>query len=243
MGFYSRELIPKFNTTELPQEAVNALRKGRIVLFLDRLPFALILPSLLWDMFIHVNDKNLPPPITVALRLLRLLGVLVTLIMPGLYVALVSVNPEVLRIELALSIAQSREGVPYPAFIEIVLMLIVLEMTLEASVRLPASIGPTVTMVGGIILGQAVVTAQLVSNLLIIILAVTTIANSTVVGVQNSLAIRFFKYVIVVLASIFGVFGIVSAVVFVCAYLAGVNTFGISYLYIPRTEKVEGSHE
>ncbi|TFE24293.1 spore germination protein [Cohnella luojiensis] len=237
MGFNSMELIPKFNTTELPQEAANSIRKGRVVLFIDRIPFALVLPSLLWDMFALENDKNLPKPIMISLRLLRVVGVLATLIMPGLYVALVSVNPEVLRIELALSIAQSRDGVPYPALIEIIMMLVVLELVIEASIRLPRSIGPTITMVGGIILGQAVVAAQLVSNLLIIILAATTIANSTVVGVQNSLSIRLFKYLIVVLASIYGVLGILGGMVLVSAYLAGLTTFGVSYLYINPAER------
>jgi hypothetical protein len=98
-------------------------------------------------------------------------------------------------------------------------------------------------MVGGIILGQAVVAAQLVSNLLIIILAATTIANSTVVGVQNSLSIRLFKYLIVVLASIFGVLGILGGMVLVSAYLAGLSTFGISYLHINRSKKEVGIHE
>lgn len=228
--------ISKFNTTELPFEASCSLKKGRILIFLDRLPFALVLPNLFWDMFLLENDRNYPLPIMLAIRTTRILGVLLTVIFPGLYVALVSVNPEVLRIELALSIAQSRSGVPYPAIIEMILMLIVLELILEASVRLPSSVGPTITMVGGIILGQAVVQAKLVSNLLIIILAATTIANSTVIGFQNSLSIRFFKYLIVILAAIFGVVGILGGMVIISAYLASLTTFGMPYLHVTRNK-------
>ncbi|WP_141504299.1 spore germination protein [Paenibacillus luteus] len=230
MGFSSWSAIPKFYTTELPQEAANALKKGKVILFVDRLPFALILPNLLWDMFSLDNDRNFPLPIMYAIRILRVIGVLTTLLAPGLYVALVAVNPEVLRIELALTIAQSREGVPYPAIVEIIFMLVILELIIEASTRLPRSIGPTITMVGGIILGQAVVTARLVSNLLIIVLAATTIANSTVVGFQNSLSIRLFKYLLVILCSIYGVLGLLAGLVILSAYLASINTFGISYL-------------
>ncbi|WP_028611714.1 spore germination protein [Paenibacillus harenae] len=230
MGFPKWQAIPKWNTTELPQEAVSALLKGKVVLFVDRIPFALVLPNLLWDMFALDNDRNYSLPIMVIIRSIRLVGVLLTLLAPGFYVALVAVNPEVLRIEMALSVAQSREGVPYPAIVEMLIMLVILELIIEASARLPKSIGPTLTMVGGIIIGQAVVTARLVSNLLIIILAATTIANSTVVGFQNSLSIRMFKYVIVILAALYGVLGIMAGMVLLSAYMASLRTFGVPYL-------------
>ncbi|WP_138752285.1 spore germination protein [Paenibacillus sinopodophylli] len=232
LGLSAWSSVPKFNTTELPAEAAAALGKGRVILFVDRMPFALILPNLIWDMFTLENDRNFPLPLMISIRVLRVIGVLTTLIAPGLYVALVAVNPEVLRIELALTIAQSREGVPYPAIVEMIFMLIILELIIEASTRLPKSIGPTITMVGGIILGQAVVTAKLVSNLLIIILAATTISNSTVVGFQNSLAIRLFKYVIVIMSAMYGVLGLLAGLVLICAYFSSLNTFGISYLNI-----------
>ncbi len=183
-------------------------------------------------MFVLESDRNLPPLIMVALRGLRIVGVLTALLFPGLYVALVSVNPEILRIELALSVAQSRADVPYPALIEILMMLLTLELIIEASVRLPKSIGPTITMVGGIIIGQAVVEAKLVSGLLIIVLAATTIANSTINGLQNSLSIRLFKYIIVILAAIYGVLGLLAGIVLVSAYLASIKAFDVSYLYL-----------
>ncbi|SDZ58137.1 GerA spore germination protein [Evansella caseinilytica] len=241
LGFSSWGIVSKFNITELPQEAVFYLKKGRVVLFLDQFPAALILPKLLWDMFVLESDNNHPAPMMIALRLLRIFGALITLILPGLYVALVAINPEILQIELALSIAKSREGVPYPAFVEIIIMLIVLELILEASARLPKTIGPTITMVGGIILGQAVVEAKLVSNLLIIILAATTIATSTVIGFQNLLTIRLCKYAMVILASIFGVLGIISGLVLISAYLASIKSFSIPFLHIQST-KDEADH-
>lgn len=237
MGFSSWMVVSRFNITELPQEASRSLVKGRVIVFVDRISFALVLPGLLWDMFALENDRNYPVPLMVSIRSLRIIGVLTTLLLPGLYVALVAVNPEVLQIALALSIAQSRDGVPYPALVEMILMLIVLELIMEASVRLPKSIGPTITMVGGIILGQAAVDAKLVSNMLIIVLAATTIANSTIVGFQNSISIRLFKYLIVILASIYGVLGVLAGIVLVCTYLAGISTFGVPYLYLNFTKE------
>lgn len=242
LGFPKWSAISKFNSTELPDEVARALSKGKVVLFMDRLPFALVLPHLLWDSIAIGADHHFPRPIMIATRAIRAIGLISTIILPALYVALVAVNPEVLRIQLALSIAQSREGVPYPAFVETLIMLVLLELILEASVRLPRSVGPTITMVGGIILGQAVVEAKLVSNLLIIILAATTIANSTIVGVQNGFLIRALKYVTVLLASIFGVLGIYAGVVLICGVLASENTLGMSYVRLPFA-KDEVEHE
>ncbi|QNK54457.1 spore germination protein [Paenibacillus sp. PAMC21692] len=238
LGFSKWSLVTKFNTSELPQEAETALSKGKVVLFMDRMPFAIILPSLMWDMFAVENDRSFPVIFMYAIRFLRVFGVLINILIPGLYVALVSVNPDVMRIELALTIAKSRIDVPYPSLVETLLLLVILELILEASIRLPKSIGPTLTMVGGIILGQAVVSAKLVSNLLIIILAATTIANSAVVGFQNSVTIRLFKYLLVVLSAIYGVMGLLAGLFLVCSYMAGVTSFGIPYMHMmkPRGE-------
>ncbi|MHA6484773.1 spore germination protein [Paenibacillus sp. strain BS8-2] len=239
LGFSKWSLITKFNTSELPQEAETALRKGKVVLFLDRMPFAIILPSLIWDMFAIENDRSFPVIFMYLIRVLRIIGVLINILIPGLYVALVSVNPDVLRIELALSIAKSRLDVPYPSLVETLLLLVILELILEASIRLPKSIGPTLTMVGAIILGQAVVSAKLVSNLLIIILAATTIAASVVVGFHNSITIRMFKYLLVVLSAIYGVIGLLAGLFLICAYMASISSFGIPYVHLmkPRSEQ------
>ena len=236
MGFPNWSFVTKFNTTELPQNVTVALEEGKLVILLDRFPFALIIPSLLSDMFALEDDANFPIVFMLFLRVLRVAGILITVLIPGLYVALVSVNPEVLRIELALSIAKSRIDVPYPAFVETFLMLVILELILEASIRLPKSIGPTVTMVGGIILGEAIVSAKLVSNLLIIILSATTIASATVVGYQNSVSIRVLKYLVLILSSIYGIMGLVSGVVLIAAYLASLDTFGIPYFQLKRAK-------
>ncbi|MFC3801092.1 spore germination protein [Cohnella sp. GCM10012308] len=230
LGFSKWTLITRYNTTELPQEAASALNKGKAVLLLDRFPFALMLPSLVSDLFVSQSDRNFPAFFRISFQVLRVLGVLANVLLPGLYVALVSVNPEVLRIEIALSIAGSREGVPYPALVETLLLLLILELTLESTIRLPKTIGPTITMVGGIILGQAVVQANLVSNVLIIILAASTIANFTVIGFQNATSIRLYKYLLLVLSAMFGVLGLFVGIVVICAYLGHVSTFGIPYL-------------
>ncbi|WP_164545600.1 spore germination protein [Paenibacillus albus] len=232
--FSNLSFVSRYLATELPQMAARALKDGKAVIFIERIPFAIILPSLISDMFMTEDDLNHPPVFTILLRSLRIIGALMTLIAPGLYVAIVSVNPDVLRYELAHTIAISRLDVPYPAIIEALLLLLILELIMEAIIRLPSSIGPTVTMVGGIVLGEAVVQAKLVSSLLIIVLAAVTISNATVVGFQNSYSIRLFKYLLLFLSALFGVTGMLSGIIIVCAYLSGVTTLGVPYLQLKQ---------
>lgn len=223
--------------TEIPMQAVDSVKKNRIVLFLDNHPFALVFPHLFWDMFITANDRNFPPVLSLMIRALRGMGALATLILPALYVALTSVNPEVLKIDLALFVSESRDGIPLTPLLETLTMVVLVDLTIEAIVRLPKSSGPTVTMVGGIILGQAMVEAKLVSQLLVIVVAAMVIAASTIVGVQNSLYIRALKYFILILASVFGILGLITGLTFTCIYLASLKTFDIPYMSFRITEK------
>ncbi|MGO4346594.1 spore germination protein [Paenibacillus sp. MCAF9] len=241
LGLPKYSLVPPFLSTELPSESVRHLMEGRIIIFLDHHPFAMAMPGFVTDLWSMQGDRNYPYIYMITMRMVRILGLFVSLLAPGLYVALVAVNPEVLRIQLALSVALSREGVPYPALVEALFMLGILEMVIEASIRLPKSIGPTTTMVGGIILGQAVVQAKLVSNLLIIILAATTIANFTLVSYQNAYLIRILKYVILLISAVYGLLGTLVGVVWICFYLSSMTTF--HYPYVNSSIKSGGSNE
>ncbi|CAM4510145.1 hypothetical protein FHS16_005977 [Paenibacillus endophyticus] len=222
-------IVPTTITTELPSEAETHLNQGKAVLFLEGFPYAIVVPALVTDIWSIKADYNIPYVFMAFVRILRVFGLTIGVVSPGLYVAFVSVNPEVLRIQLALSIAASREGVPYPALLEVLFLLIILELIVEAIVRLPKSIGPTITMVGGVILGQAIVQAKLVSNMLTIVLAATTIANFSLNGIQNMTFIRISKYGILLLSAIFGFLGLVIGMVILCIYMARIEIFGIPY--------------
>ncbi|SDM85043.1 GerA spore germination protein [Fictibacillus solisalsi] len=230
--FEKRRLSPvsHFSATELPIQAIHSLKKNRIVLFMDNYPFALVFPNLILDMFSTENDRNFPFILTFMLRFFRVIGAVATVIFPALYVALVSVNPGIFRTDLALFVAKSREGIPLSAFLETIAMVVLVDLILEAIVRLPKSVGPAITMVGGIILGQAVVEANLVSNLLVIVITAVVIASSAVIGMQNSLYIRLLKYPILVLASLFGILGVFIGFIFTIIYLASLTSDDIPYL-------------
>ncbi|QHW31160.1 spore germination protein [Paenibacillus rhizovicinus] len=201
--------MPSFFKTESPHEVAFFLKKGRIVLLVEGYPEAVVVPVELPDLFIADTDREYTPAIKFMVVAFRILGVLIAITAPAAYVALISVNPDVMKVELIYSIALSRVGVPYPSLTEALILLFIIEMLFEALVRLPKSIGPAMTMVGGIILGQAVVEANLVSSLLIIIIAASTIANFTVIGYHFALVIRLWRYIMLFFASIFGPLGIV----------------------------------
>ncbi|GLX66620.1 hypothetical protein MU1_09640 [Paenibacillus glycanilyticus] len=201
--------LPSFVKTESPHEVAFFLKKGRIVLLVEGYPEAIVIPVELPDLFIADTDRDYTPVTAFMIIAFRILGALIAIFAPATYVALISVNPDVMKIELIYSIAQSRVGVPYPSLTEALILLFIIEMLFEALVRLPKSIGPAMTMVGGIILGQAVVEANLVSSLLIIIIAASTIANFTVIGYHFTLVIRLWRYIMLLFASIFGPLGIV----------------------------------
>ncbi|WP_197080954.1 spore germination protein [Gordoniibacillus kamchatkensis] len=237
LGQRKSNLVSHLFPTEIPIQAVHSLKKNRVVLFLDNYPFALVFPHLLWDMFSSANDRNFPFVLALMLRILRVIGALVTIILPALYVATVSVNPEVLKLDFALFVAESREGIPLTALLATITMVVIIDLILEAIVRLPKSVGPTVTMVGGVILGQAMVEAKLVSNLLVIVITAIVIASSTLIGVQNSLYVRLLKYPVLFLSSVYGILGLFTGLTFIGIYLSSLTSNGIPYTTFRIEEK------
>lgn len=226
----SYSLVPTYTSSELPSTTKHNLMEGRVVLFLDHFPFSLSFPSIISDFWDVKTDKDQPKLYMYLYKIIRITSLIIAITLPGLYVVLNSVNPELLRIQLAVSITNSREGVPYPVLVELLMMLFIIEMVIEASIRLPKSIGPTITMVGGIILGQAVVSARLVSYFLIIVVAGSTIAHFTMGTYMNTVSIRLYKYVVILLCALYGILGLMSSIVLFCFYLGTITTFGVPYL-------------
>jgi len=223
-------IFPLIQSTERPDRASAALLEGRIVIIVDNSPFALILPAVLASMFQAAGDYYHSSPIGTFLRIIRVIGWILGLFLPGLYVALSSVNPEVMTPTLAMALAASREGVPYPAIFEVLVMDIAIELLAEASTRLPAIIGGAATLVGGLIIGSAAVEANIISSTMIIIVAVTAIGLFTIPHYEMGLAWRIAKYLITVSAALFGLFGIANAFIILVIYLSSLRSFGQPYL-------------
>ncbi|GAA3328943.1 hypothetical protein GCM10020331_074960 [Ectobacillus funiculus] len=156
-----------------------------------------------YDFMNSMEDNYRSYWITKSTKILRYTGLLISLILPGTYVAVTSFNPEIFRVQLALSVAGSRVGVPYPSYLEVLFLLLIMELLIEASIRLPKSISGTATTVGGLILGTAATEAALASNIMIIIVSAVAISNFAIPINEMSFAIRVTKILAIVLCVCF----------------------------------------
>jgi spore germination protein KA len=221
--------IPTMVITERPDRVVLNLAQGKIVLVLNGTPFTLVAPAVFYDFISAMDDLYQPFIVTRALVILRYVALLVSITLPAMYIAIVSYNPEIVRVQFALSLAGSRAAVPYPSFVEVLLMLFLIEALVEASLRLPRFIGSTATTVGGLILGQAAQQAGLVSSVMIIITSAISISNFLIPINAMSFAIRIAKYPLIILASCFGFVGLVAGLFSIVLYVARLESFGLRY--------------
>jgi hypothetical protein len=237
-----RSLYPTVMITERPDRTVLNISKGKVVILLEGTPFCMVVPAVFYDFMASMEDLYQAFYIRTFLTILRYAGLLISVILPSFYVAIASYNPEIFRVQLALSIAGTRFTVPYPSFIEVLFMLLMMEMLIEASVRLPKAIGPTATTVGGLILGQAATEAGLVSNIMIIIVAAVAISNFVIPINAMSFAMRVTKYILLFFSILYGLMGMILGLVGLIAYLANLESFGKPYfkLFINEKTKKQG---
>jgi hypothetical protein len=232
-----RVLFPTIMVTERPDRTVINIAAGKVILIVAGSPFAVIMPTVLKDQMSSMADIYQTYWIGKFLLIVRYIGLVTTITLPALYVALTSYNPEVFRAQLALSVAGSRHAVPYPSFIEVIIMLLMMELLMEASIRLPKAIGSTATTVGGLILGQAATEAGLVSNIMIIIVSLGAISNFVIPISTFSFAVRVSKYFILLLSIFYGLVGVILGIFLLLAYMVNLDSFGKPYLTF-REEKI-----
>ncbi|PMC35291.1 spore germination protein [Bacillus sp. UMB0899] len=223
-------LFPTIVITERPDRISDNLSKGKVIVIMEGTRFALVLPSVFYDFMSSMDDLYLPSWVAKFLVILRYLGLGTALLLPAIYVGITAFNPELFRVQLALSIAGSRMSVPYPAYMEVLFMLIMMELLTEASIRLPKAIGPTATTVGGLILGQAATEAGLVSNIMIIIVSAVAISNFVIPINEMGFAMRVTKYLLLAVATLSGLIGVIIGLIGIIYYLVSLNSFGRPYL-------------
>jgi len=232
--------MPIMMITERTDRVIQNIAGGKVVLILDGTPNAIIAPSVFFDFMTSMDDKYLPFGISKFLKVLRYFGLFICLLLPGVYVAVTSYNPEILRSELAFSVAGSRVGVPFPSFIEVLFLLVFMELLTEASIRLPRAVSGTATTVGGLILGTAATEAALTSNIMVIIVSAVAIATFAIPINEMSFAIRLIRYVLLFFGTIAGITGLILSFLAFVLYLTNLESFGEPYLklFIQR-KKVE----
>lgn len=221
--------FPLYELTELPARVCSNLSDGRIVILVEGTPLSINLPSPLLDMYRgneYIYQGNLIP---FFIRVIRLIASALALFSPAFYVALVSVNSAIIPTETGVVMATDQLGIPYPTIIEALLIFIVLDIFIEATSHVPGAIGPALNIVGSLIIGQAAAQANLASQVIIIVTAITAV-GSYVTLYQLSLPIRIWKYPMIFGAAVFGLFGIVGVTVILLAHLCGLKTLGVPYL-------------
>ncbi len=219
-----------YQSTERPDTAVSAMADGRVVMLVDTTPVASILPTTMISMYQTPDDYYFSSLVSSFMRIVRFMGMLVTMFLPGIYIALTSVNQDILRLKVMLAIAASREGVPYPAFIEVLIMMILLEFINEASVRLPKVIGGTAAIVGGLIIGTAAAQSHLVGTIMIVITAATAVGSFTAPSYVIGFTWRIFGYGLTIMAIVAGVYGMTIGTSFILIYLCHLKSLGVPYL-------------
>ena len=222
--------VPQTLSTERPDKSASYLLEGRVVVLVNGNPYALILPSVFIDFLKSPDDRNLKPPFANFALAIRFLGTFITLLLPGIYIAITSFHQEFLPTELLFSILSSRENVPFPIIVEILIMEISFELIREAGLRVPSPIGPTIGIVGAIIIGQAAVSAGIVSPILIIIVAITGIASFTIPDYSFGFHIRLYRFLFTFLGYIAGSLGIALGIFVYLSMLCDIKSFGIPYM-------------
>jgi spore germination protein KA len=221
--------FPQTLYTERPDRAVAHLMEGRVAILSDGDPTCMIVPVTLFAFYQTPDDFHSRWFVGSFVRLIRLASFLIAFNLPALYIAVVGFHPEVLPIELILTFKNSVEQVPFPPVLEAMVMELTLELIREAGIRLPSRVGQTIGIVGGLVIGDAVVKTGLVSMPMIIVVSTTAIASFVVPSNEMSTAIRILRFPLMFAAAMFGFIGITFGLVLILSHLAKLESFGTPY--------------
>jgi spore germination protein len=222
-----KSLFPQIDNTERPDTVAASLYEGRVAIIVDNSPFVLIVPGTLGTLLQSTEDYYSRWSEGTLLRLIRFVAVLLATLSPALYIAITAYHPGLLPTRLVYYVGASRVNVPFPAVIEATIMELTMELIRQAGTRISGPIGSTIGIVGGLIIGQAAVEAGIVSNLMIIIVAITTIATFAIPSYELGSALRICKFGFIFLSGIFGLYGIMLGVILLFSHIVILNSFGI----------------
>lgn len=216
--------------TERPDRVARALSEGRVAIILNGSSRALILPTNAYEMTHSAADAYLRPDFANMSRLIRLISIFISVLLPGLFIAITLFHEEMLPTYLLYAISASRQNVPFPSIIELLLMELAFEMIREAGVRMPGPLGSILGIVGGLILGQAAVSAKIVSPIMIIIVAITGIGSFATADYSLGWSYRILKIIFILLGGSFGFFGIAMGIFIYSVLIASTKSFGVPFL-------------
>ena len=228
--------FPQYHTTERPDRAAQEILNGKVVLLCDNSPLALVLPGAFNSFMESSEDWYNRFEMTSFLRMLRYVAMAAATLLPGLYLAVIRFHTQILPVNMILSFSQARAGVPFSSVAELLLLEISFELIREAGVRIPGALGNAMGIVGGLIVGSAAVEANLVSPIVVMVVAITALGSLSIPNEEFASAFRLLKYFFLFLGGYLGIFGIVAGVYLTVSHLAGLLSFGVPYL-VPFVKK------
>ncbi len=223
--------LPEVNQTERPDLASFALLEGKVCLLVDNSPTVLIIPTFFIDFFHTADDYYQKNINTTFIRILRFIAFFIAIFLPGYYISITTYNPTSIPTALLMKLISQHTSVPFPAFFEILIMIIAFEILRESDIRIPNKVGSSTSILGGLILGDAAVSAGIISPIMIIVVAISSI--SSLIFPYNSMInlIRYYRYFILVLAILFGLYGIFIGFALLIINISSITSFGYPYTY------------
>ncbi|WP_336789487.1 spore germination protein [Paenibacillus sp. MMO-177] len=222
--------FPTMYNSERPDVIAAELLEGKVAIFVDGTPHVLVVPALFISFMHSAEDYYQRADISSLIRILRFMGIFIALLGPSLYIAITTFHQEMLPTQLLIGLAAQREGIPFPAFIEALVMEITFEILREAGVRMPRTMGQAISIVGTLVIGQAAVEAGIVSAAMVIVVSITAISSFVVPAMNMSISIRMIRFVLMGLAASFGLYGIILGIFALVLHLCSLRTFGVPYM-------------
>jgi len=224
------QIIPQVLNTERPDRAASFIMEGQVIIIGEGVPFVNVVPVTFFAMFHAAEDSFLRWPFGTAIRLIRILGLFFATLLPALYVSLILYHQEMIPTDLLVAFATARENVPFPTIIEVLILEISFELIREAGIRVPGVIGPTLGIIGALILGQAAVAANLVSPVLIIVVAVTGLGNFAIPSYSLATGIRLMRFGLILAGAFLGFYGVAAFLFLAGCFACSMKSFGVPFL-------------
>ena len=223
-------VLPQMLQTERPDRTASCIEDGQIAILVENSPYALIAPVTIFHLIHSSDDSFLRWQYGSALRIIRMLGLMISLILPATYIALTLYHTHLIPMPLLTSIAETRANVPFPIVVEVLFMEFSFYLLNEAGLRTPSQIGSAFGIVGALILGQTAVSASIISPMLIIIIALTGLGNYVVPNYGFGIGVILYRLILIVLSAMLGLYGLMIGLFLIAVHLCSMKSFGIDYL-------------
>ncbi len=233
MKYFLREkqfsIFPLIYDTERPDDASACLFEGKVLVLIDGSPFILVAPNFFINSMVSMDDFHNPSYAATFFRTIRLIAFYLSILLPGIYLAIIMYHSELFPIFFLFSVAGQRVDVPFPAFVEVLIMSLAFDFLRESGARMPSALGSTLSFVGAIIIGQAAVQAGLISAIIVIVISITGVAGLIIADYDLNIAVTVLRYVFIILGGLFGLFGMVLGIIVLLTHLVSLRSFGVAY--------------